>query len=213
MRVLELRLLTAVAVAGACTFAAAKGWDIVGVSIADGVAARQSEAEVLKRWIGVPGIGFSARTTELTPGGADAANIVSKRRDELIEVLSVRPLSSEYWLSLLRMKLAAGETSEKVAAALVMSALTGANEGYLMSRRAIFGLSLWEAMPPEVRRRAAMDTLAAPLSDRRRTEIQKLLAAKSEKVRQEVKAILLEQGITPTRLDEIGLSERQSSGS
>ena len=213
MRILELRLLTAVAVAGACAFVAARGWDVVGLAIADSVPAQQSGAEVFKRWIGVPGIGFSARATEHTLEDADVSDLQSKRRDELMEMLSARPLSSEYWLSWVRMKIATGEHSEKVAAALVMSALTGANEGYLMSLRAILGLFLWETMPPEVRRRAAMDTLAAPLSDRRRAEIKMLLATKPEKVRQEIKALLVEQGIIQARLDEIGLSEQQPSGS
>lgn len=214
MRALELRFLTTMAIVGACAFVAAKGSDIVSFSIGDSVAPQQSTAEIFKRWVAEPVLWFSARTAELTPVGADDASLVTTRRDEVMEILSVRPLSSEKWLSLLRIRGAAGEPSEKIAAALVMSALTGPNEGYLMSRRAIYGLSLWETMPAEVRRRAAIDTLAAPFSDKRMVEIQRLLASKPEKVRQEIKAALVEQGISRARLGEIGLaSERQPSGS
>ena len=35
--------------------------------------------------------------------------------------------------------------------------LTGPNEGYIMADRGIFGVSLWESLPPDLKRRMAID--------------------------------------------------------
>src|ERR1700693_5874787 len=101
MRVLEFRTLTSMAIAGACAFVAAKGSDIVGFSIVDSVVTQSSQIEVFKRWIAAPVLGFSARF-ELTPPATDDADLVAQQRDELLKILSVRPLSSGSWLSLLQ---------------------------------------------------------------------------------------------------------------
>ena len=49
--------------------------------------------------------------------------------------MSVRPLSSDYWLLLADMRLQAGQPIAKVADAMRFSALTGANEHDVMVQR------------------------------------------------------------------------------
>ena len=211
-RILNLRLLTALALAIGSAFIAAKGWEIVTFSIAENTALRHNNPAIFSRWITLPGLAFPARSGQLTPLRTDDANLLFKRRDELKEILSVRPLASEYWLSLLIARLALGEQPERIAAALLMSAVTGANEGYLMSRRAFIGLDLWETLPTEARTQTAIDTLAAPLSDARKADIQKLLTAKAEEIRQDIRAVLVQQGVSSSRLREIGLPSEEPSG-
>ena len=219
-RILNLRLLTALALTIGSAFIAAKGWQIASFSIAENTALRQNNPYIFHRWITVPGLAFPARSGQLTPLQTDVANLLSKRRDELTEILSVRPLASEYWLSMLIARLALGEPPEKIGAAFLMSAVTGPNEGYLMLRRAIIDLDLWETLPTEARTQTAIDILGAPLSElaplpqARKTDIKTLLAAKPEEIRQEIRAVLVQQGVSSSRLREIGLpSDEPRSGS
>ena len=46
---------------------------------------------------------------------------------------------------------------EQVFDSLELSVLTGPNEGYIMAERAIFALSLWERLPPDLKSRVATD--------------------------------------------------------
>ena len=39
--------------------------------------------------------------------------------------------------------------------------LTGPNEGYAMTERGIFGVSLWESLAPDLKRRVVLDLAGA----------------------------------------------------
>jgi hypothetical protein len=49
---------------------------------------------------------------------------------------------------------------EEVLGSLELSMLTGPNEGYVMGERAVFALSLWDKLPADLKRHAAIDVAA-----------------------------------------------------
>jgi hypothetical protein len=211
MRVVEPRFLTALAVIGMCALTAFRGVDIVRFKFAAGnLPAGANPTDALRPWVTISGVAFSAREAAFksaaTPSDAKRA---MERRDGLAEILSVKPMSSAHWLSVSGMRLVAGESTEKVAGALLLSSLTGPNEGYVLSQRGIFALSLWEKLPTDVRRRAVTDLAAAILggaiSDQERNSAAKVLATKTGETRQEVAELLRAEGVLPNDLTRIGL--------
>ena len=52
---------------------------------------------------------------------------------------------------------------EQVLGSLELSMLTGPNEGYVMAERGIFGVSLWESLSPDLKRRVAIDLARAEM--------------------------------------------------
>ena len=202
MRARFVRFLTALAVVGLCALAVSRGWDIVRFSMADAGL----QAEAVRPWVAVSGLSFSAQesllTDEADPGDEKRAQ---KRRNELTDILAVRPLSSEYWLALSEMRLVTLEPSNKVVEAFELSTLTGANEDYMMARRGVFGVSHWEVLPAEVRMRAATDLVAGPLSDRTVAKLRTALSGKTETVRQEIRTALEAEGLAPKELARISL--------
>ena len=90
---------------------------------------------------------------------------IRKRRDELVDMLAIRPLSSFYWLQLAESRVDAKEASAKASAAFELSVLTGPNEGRMMTQRGMFGIWQWEALSPEDRKSAIADLAARRFSD------------------------------------------------
>ena len=207
MRLQVIRLLTAAAVFGLCVPIVPRGWDIVRFSIAADITVDpENRAEAVRPWDGVSGLAFSAREFSLTgPDDSDDTNLALKRRSELTEMLSLRPLSAERWLSLFEMHLVTAEHTTKVVEAWEMSVLTGPNEGYLMSQRGFVGLAYWEVLPKEIQTRIASDLVARPLSERRTARLRTILSEKTEEIRQDVRNVLRSAGNLPERLADIGL--------
>src|SRR4051794_8548306 len=116
------RVLMIVAVGALCGPAIFRGADIVRFSIAD------TQNESVRRWVDVSGLAFSARESSMiyVDDRKDQTKIF-KRRNEQIDILSVRPMSSEYWLWLSDMRSITGAPASKVAEALAFSVLTGPN--------------------------------------------------------------------------------------
>ena len=207
MRGRAVRILTGLVVLEMGALAAYRGSDIVSFSIAEAGLSREAKAADRNRpWLNVSGLAFSARESLLkgAPGAGDQ-KAAEKRRDELIEILAVRPLSSEYWLALSETRLATRASISKAAEAFSLSVLTGADEDYVMSRRGLFGLLHWEVLPADVRRRAAADLVAARFSDRKRDILRAALSEKTEKVRQDIRTSLQAEGISEAQLAAIGL--------
>jgi hypothetical protein len=185
-----------------------RGWEIVRFSIAEAAVGASNHADIFQPWVGVPGLAFSARDaslTAITNSGGEA--MAAKQYDEISDILSVKPASAGYWLTLSRMRLIAGQSSSKVLEALSLSELTGANEGDVLSWRGIFGLSLWDGAPPEVRRRTITDLAAAlpQITVRQQSVARAILLEKADNVRQEIRAQLLAEGASADRLPGIGL--------
>jgi hypothetical protein len=206
MRLRVARIFSAIAVVGVCGLAMSRGWDIVSFSMADpGLDPRVKRTEAIRPWIQVPGLAFSARESllafDVDPADENGAR---KQRNDLADILAVRPLSSEYWLSLATW-LVTDQPSTKLAEALTLSTLTGAREGHLMTKRGVFGVSRWEVLPPEIRKRTAAELAAVSLSSRETARLKGILSPKTEKVRQEIRTALQAEGFSPKVLAGIGL--------
>ena len=154
-----IRLLTAIAMIGICGFSVAQGWRIVHFSLAMvNIDSSEKRAEIINTWSAVPGLASTALraglTDEINPSDPKAAN---RRREALSAILSIKPLSSIDWLSLSGMQLVTDQPMEQVLGSLKLSMLTGPNEGYVMTERGIFGVSLWESLSPDLKSRVAVD--------------------------------------------------------
>ncbi len=202
-----IRLLTALTIVGACALAVSRGSDIIRFSMAEaGFDPTDNPSEVLRPWVTVSGLAFSARESSLTALTAPVdKSLAAKRRDQLTELLSVRPLSPGYWLSLSRMRLNTDQNSIKVVEALAFSSLIGADEGYIMFQRGLFGVSQWEVLPPEVQKRTVIDLIAQPLGYGELGRLRSVLSEKTEMVRQEIRTALQTQGFPAKDLVTIGL--------
>jgi hypothetical protein len=191
----DIRLWTAIAAIGFCAPAAALGLSIVHFSVAlsnNGSA----ENRATNTWTAVQGIASVALQSQLTrnidPSDLQAAN---GRREALSAMLSIKPVSSTDWLSLSGMQLVTDQPMDQVLGSLTLSMMTGPNEGHVMADRGIFEASLWEALSPELKRRAAMDLVAGEIPDN--TKLRDILSTKSEGVRNELRTAILATGLSP----------------
>jgi len=212
MRVREIRFLTALVVIGLCLFAIARGWEIGRFRIAEAsLRTDGNPRELLGQWAGVSGIASSALEASL-PGAPDPGDRQAAQRQlgQLTEILSLRPLSSTHWLSLSGTRLVVGQHTNKVIGALVLSSMTGPNEGQIMLQRGAFELSLWELLSPELQKRASVDIaetlrLFTQLQAADRNNLKTVVASRTEDVRQTVRGQLMEeQGVAPELLKDAG---------
>jgi hypothetical protein len=212
MRVREIRFLTALVVIGLCLFGIARGWEIVRFRIAEaGLRTDGNPRELLGRWADVSGVASSALEASL-PGASDPGDRQAAQRQlgQLAEILSLRPLSSTHWLSLSGTRFVLGQPTNKVIGALILSSMTGPNEGQIMLQRGAFELSLWELLSPELQKRALVDIaetlrLFTQLQAADRNNLKTVVASRTEDVRQTVRSQLMEeQGVAPELLKDAG---------
>jgi hypothetical protein len=199
----DIRFWTAIVVIGICGFAAVSGWNIARFSLAMmDVDASKRRAEA-RAWASVPGVASTAQQAEMmdkiNPSDMTAAN---ERREALSAFLSVKPLSSYHWLLLSTMEFATAQRMDDVLDALTLSALTGPNEDYVMVKRGIFGLSVWEDLPPDLKRRVAADLTAE--KDPGNPNFQAVLSSKPQEVRDELRMALLAQGLPAKDVERLG---------
>jgi hypothetical protein len=195
-----MRLLTALAIIGICGWPVWKGFEVIRYAMAG------SKAEALQPWVDVPGLAFAAREYALTPvDDSSDDKTIRKRGDEIAELLAIRPLSSRYWVKLAEARIDAHEAPAKALDALDLSALTGPNEGYLITQRGLFGIWQWEALPAEARERTIKDLVARQVSDAKLTWLRTTLAHKPEQVREEIRLALQAQGFSKSNFARIGL--------
>jgi hypothetical protein len=186
---------------GTCAFSVVRGLSIVRFSLDMAtIGSSESGAETISMWARVPGIGSTALQSKLkekiNPSDLTAAN---SRREALSAILSIEPLSATDWLSLSGVQLITDQPMEQVLATLMLSALTGPNEGYIMTDRGIFGASLWEDLSPDLRRRTAID-LATGKPPENGT-FRAVLSTKSEAVRNELRTAILATGLSPKEVE------------
>ena len=186
---------------GICALSVARGLSIVYFSVASAnIGSSENRAETIHKWTAVPGIASAALQSELTekinPSDLKAAN---RQRETLSAILSIKPLSSMDWLLLSGMQLITDQPMEQVLGSLLLSTMTGPNEGYVMADRGIFGASLWEDLPPDLRRHAAMDLVAGEIPQN--GKLPAVLATKSERIQNEVRAAVLATGLPPKEIE------------
>ncbi len=200
MRPRNIRLLTALAVVGMCAWPVWKGVDVTRFAVAG------SAPEAVRPWLDVSGVAFAAREDALTSiDDSSDDKTIRKRRDEIGEILAIKPLSSYYWLQLAEARIDDNEPLAKALEALEMSEVTGPNEEYMITQRGMFGIWQWEVLPPEVQQRAIADLVAERPSDIKAAWLKKTLAGKPEQVRQEIRSALQAQGFSKNNFERIGL--------
>jgi hypothetical protein len=206
-----VRLLTAVAILGLCSFTMARGWSIVRfVDARTHFAAHEIGVEEIRSWDKAPGLRDAALQISLTKiEGMTDIDGARTRADDLTVLLSVRPLSSVNWLSLSGMRLVAGRNEKDVLSALEMSWVTGPNEGSIMLQRGLFGILLWESLPSDARRRVVDDLAGAirgtPIGDSELNVVRGVLSEKSVDIRQEIASLMQAEGVPASQLSRLGL--------
>ena len=203
----DIRLWTAIAMIGICGFSVGQGWRIVHFSLTmANIDSSEKRAEIINRWSAVPGLASTALradlTEEINPSDLQAAN---RRREAFSAILSIKPLSSIDWLSLSGMQLVTDQPMEQVLESLKLSMLTGPNEGYVMGERAVFALSLWDVLSPNLKSHVAIDLGPIPRTPAEgavRGKFQAVLSAEPERVRNELRKALLATGLSPKEIEQ-----------
>src|SRR6516165_592845 len=157
-----IRLLTTIALIAVGGMAVAQGWGIVRFFLAStNIVSSEKRARTADAWRATSGIISTALNDELADETNQSDIIAAYRRRELLSaILSITPLSSMDWLSLSKAELMTHQSIEDVFGSLELSVLTGPNEGYVMGERAVFALSLWDRLPADLKRHAAVDVAA-----------------------------------------------------
>jgi len=200
MHAQRIRLLTALAVISLCVWPMWQGYEVIRYAMAD------STPEAAQPWIDVSGVAFDARETALTSiDDSSDDKTIRKRRDEIAQILAIRPLASNYWLQLAEARIDDHEPLAKALEALEMSEVTGPNEEAIITQRGLFGIWQWEVLPPEIQQRTIADLAAVNISDPKAAWLKKTLAGKPEQVRQVIRSALQSQGFSKLNFDRIGL--------
>ena len=140
---MNIRWCTAIVLIAICAFSVAQGVSLVRFSVAlKSIGSGEGPAETIRAWTDVPGVASEALKSQLKKqiDPSDKQGAVS-RRDTLAKMLSVRPLSAMDWLLLSGMQLMTDQPMEQVFGTLMLSAIAGPNEGYVMADRGIFEVS------------------------------------------------------------------------
>jgi hypothetical protein len=198
-----LRLLTAIVIIVTSGFTVAEGWGIVrffltGVGIVSS-GKRAVFADALQARSGVISTALLDELDEEI-GRSDAISAYHQR-ELLPALLSIKPMSSMAWFLLSSAELTTHRSIEDVLASLKLSMLTGPNEAYVMVRRGVFGLSLWEQLPPDLKGGVANDLIPilfwrTPAEGAERGKLQAILAAEPEQARAEIRKALLAVGLS-----------------
>ncbi len=199
-----VRLLTAIALIVVCGVAVAQGWGIVRFFLAStNIVSSEKRARPADAWRAIFGITSTALEDELADETNQTDMIAAYRQRELLyAVLSIKPLSSMEWLALSRTELMTHQSMEEVLESLRLSVLTGPNEGYVMGERAIFGVSLWERLPTDLKSHVAVDVAAmmlgrTPAEGETLGKIRAALTAQPDRVRNEVREAVVASGVSP----------------
>jgi hypothetical protein len=200
----DIRFWTAIAVIGICGFAMVSGRNIAHFSLAMMDADASKRRVEARAWTSVPGIAANAWQAQMMdkidPSDLAAAN---DRLEVLSALLSTKPLSPYHWLLLSGVEFATAQRMDDVLDAFTLSALTGPNEDYVMVERGVFGLSVWEDLPPDLKGRVAADFFAERIVEN--PNFRTVLSSKPQKVRNELRNALLAQGLPPKDVERLGL--------
>ena len=195
----DIRFWTAITLIGFCAFAVVRGLSIVHFSFAMvNISSSENRAEIIHTWTTVPGVGSAALQSQLKER-IDDLKAVNRRREALAAVLSIKPLSSIDWLSLSGLQLITDQPMDQVFGSLVLSVMTGPNEGYVMAERGMFGVSLWEDLPPDLKRHVIIDLAAGETPEY--GKFQAVLSTKSVAVRNEIRTAILATGVSPKEVE------------
>jgi hypothetical protein len=199
---IAIRLLTAIALIVISAITVAQGWGIVRFFLAGAnIVSAEKRARTADAWRATSGITSTALQGELADETNQSDMIAPyHRRELLLALLSIRPLSSMDWLSLSKAELMTHQSVKDVFGSLELSMLTGSNEGYVIENRRLFGVSLWDRLPPDLKRRVANDLAVGEIPDSQK--FRDLVAAQPEQVRTELREALLASGVSPKEIEK-----------
>jgi hypothetical protein len=197
----DTRFWTVIVVITLCGLALTQGFSVSRFSVAlANVDPTERRAKSMGAWTGVPGVSSTALETELAdtfdPSDWKASN---QRRDQLTALLAIKPLSSTDWLAFSGMQLTTAQPRPLILGSLLLSWVTGPNEGYVMAERGVFGLTLWEVLSPELRARVTADVAKAEIGES--GKFRAVLSTKSEEVKNEIRNALLRSGLSPEEIE------------
>ena len=201
MRV-TIRLLTAIALIVISGVTIAQGWGIVRFFLASvNIVSAEKRARTADAWRATSGVTSTALSDELADESKQSDIIAAYRQRELLfAILPIKPLSSTDWLALSRAELKTHQPMDDVIGSLELSMLTGRNEGYVMEERRLFGVSLWDKLSPDLKRRVANDLAAGEIFNGQK--FRDLVSAQPEQVRNELRAALIAAGLSPKEIEK-----------
>src|SRR4051794_21730661 len=120
MHIRDLRFATLFGILVACGFTLAKGWDIVRFRAAEAhIVSTKHSVDAMSSWASVRGLAsYAIEPSLVLPIDQNDKPAVATRLNLLTAVLSVKPLSSDHWLSLSGMRVLTGQRPEKAIGAL-----------------------------------------------------------------------------------------------
>ena len=197
-----IRLLTAIALIVISGIAVAQGCGIVRFFLASmNIVSAEKRARIADASRATSGITSTALKDELADETNQSDVIAAYRQRELLSaILSIEPLSSMDWLSLSKAELMTHQPMEEVFGSLELSMLTGPNEGHVMAERGIYGVSLWQRLSPDLKRRVAADLAVQEYSDI--LKIRAFVSTQSEEVRTELRGSLIANGLPPQEVEK-----------
>jgi len=201
MILVTIRLLTAIALIVISGVVVVQGWGIVRFFLAStNIVSAEKRARIADSWRATSGITSTALNDELADE-TNRSDIIAPyhRRDLLSALLSIEPLSSMDWLSLSKAELMTHQPMEDVFGSLELSMLTGPNEGYVMAERGIYGVSLWQRLAPDLKRRVAADLAVDEYPDI--LKIRAFISTQPEQVQNEVREALITSGLSPAEVE------------
>jgi hypothetical protein len=190
-----VRLLTAIALIVMSGIAVTQGWGIVRFFLASmNIVSAEKRARIDDASRATSGVTLTALKDELADETNQSDMIAPYHRRELLSViLSIEPLSSMDWLALSKAELMTHQPMESVFGSLELSMLSGPNEGYVMGERGIYGVSLWQRLSPDLKRRVAADLAVDEYADI--LKIRAFVFAQPEQVRTELREALIASGL------------------
>jgi hypothetical protein len=198
-----IRLLTAIALIVISGIAVAQGWGIVRFFLAStNVVTAEKRARIGDASRATSGITSTALKDELADE-ANRSDIIAPyhRRELLAAILSIEPLSSMDWLALSKAELMTHQSMHDVFGSLELSMLSGPNEEYVMAERGIYGVSLWQKLSPDLKRRVANDLAVPEYPDPEIQKIRAFVSAQPEQVRAELREALIAAGVSPKEIE------------
>ena len=202
-----MKFVTALLILLASAFAITKGFEVVGFSIATRRAVSDEDrSDAIKPWMTTSGLSYAAREAHLRAvAGSKNPPSTADVGEEIAAILAARPLSSTYWISAAALSFSMGR-SERAKKELMMSIVTGPNEGEVMGRRGAAAVLLWEILPDDLRQSAVSDLALVNLTPGERAQIAYGIGMQSPQARQRIKETLVSSGKIPNHvLGTLGL--------
>jgi hypothetical protein len=202
MNRITIRLLTAIALIVISGVAVAQGWGIVRFFLAStNIVSSEKRARVADALRATSGITSTALQDELADETNRSDMIAPYHRRELLfALLSIKPLSSMDWLALSKAELMTHQPMDDVFGSLNLSMLTGPNEGYIMAERGIYGVSLWQRLSPDLKRRVATDLVMGDIIGNEK--FQAALSPHPEQVRNELRDAVIATGVSRKEIEK-----------